>query len=75
MVRAEFKTWLLLLYDLDTGGRACLGVVSSPFRPSKRAPMFSTSPSHKQGWVEFNKLGCRMVQIGFQAEKVTVERG
>lgn len=75
MAKAEFKTWLLLTYDLATGGRSCLGVVSCPFRPSKRAPMFSTSPSHKQGWVEFNKLGCRVVRIGFQAEKVTVEHG
>lgn len=74
MAKAEFKTWLLLTYDLATGGRTCLGVVSCPFRPSERAPMFSTSPSHKQGWVEFDKLGVHEVRVGFQAQKVTVER-
>lgn len=68
----EFKTWLLLTYDLATGGRSCLGVVSCPFRPNERSPMFSISRTHKQAWVEFSKLGNREVRIVFNKEKVIV---
>lgn len=69
----EFKTWLLLTYDTKSGNRSCLGVVSSPFRPNARSPLYSSEKAHKQGWVEFSKIGNREVRIGFQMERVTVE--
>lgn len=69
---ATFKTWLLLTYDLQTGSRSCLAVCNCPFRPNNRSPMYSTSRYHKQAWVEFNKMGDREVQIGFQGTRVTV---
>ena len=70
----EFKTWLLLTYDLGTGSRSCLSICNCPFRPSNRVPMYSTSRHHKQAWVEFDKMGNREVRIGFQGTRVTVER-
>ena len=74
MNTAKLKTWLLLTYDLSTGSRSCLAVCNCPFRPNNRAPMYSTYRHHKQAWVEFDKMGDREVQIGFQGTRVTVER-
>ena len=74
MIAAEFKTWFLLTYDLSTGSRSCLAVCNCPFRPSNRAPMYSTSRHHKQGWVDFESMGNREVRIGFTGARVTVER-
>lgn len=71
---ADLKTWLLLTYNIQSGKRSCLGVVSSPFRPNTRSPLYYTDKAHKQGWVEFSKLGSREIRIGFQTERVTVER-
>lgn len=70
---AVMKTWLLLTYDLELGRRSCLGVVSCPFKPNDRTPMFSKRKQHKQKWVEFSAIGYKEVRIGFGSESVTVK--
>lgn len=70
---AVMRTWLLLTYDLECGGRSCLGVVSCPFKPNDRSPMFSTRKQHKQKWVEFNHIGSKEIRIGFGSENVIVK--
>lgn len=70
---STMRTWLLLTYDLELGCRSCLGVVSCPFKPNDRAPMFSKRKQHKQKWVEFSAIGYKEVRLGFGSESVTVK--
>jgi len=42
-----------MTYDTSNGFRSCLSVLNSPFKPSDRGPIYSSSKHHRQKWVEF----------------------